>query len=946
MRFQTRRTKFALLILFIVLAGSLAQASEPLVIARLDLNRQADFESFNNLNRLPFFRIGNVFFAELDQRELSAVRRADIPFEVVDDQPFSGRYYFGTTESIVSKKIPATDMERLAEVGDHALYKSAQPIDLAEFRLFGFEPIEVKKREIPLTYFRTGSTSLNPHAATFDPILSALVAVVDQDSVYAYNTRLEDFQTRLTFSDSNLAARDWIKEKFESFGYTDVFLDEFWCDDNRYGLSGFTYNIVCVKEGTAEPDKVIVIGGHWDSIIYDGGDPYVYAPGSDDNGSGTAATLEIARVLAGTPTKKTIIFVAFGAEESGLWGSWYFAYNAAVSGMDIQLMINMDMIGYTEDDYPNIECSYLSASRPYSELMAQMALEYTWLIPEVYPAGGGSDHWPFDQNGFNVANTIESDFNFPGWHTQLDLTSRMDFPYETEVTRMCLATLYTASDYPSAMTDAIARDVGDGQSLQVEWTALSDPDIVGYWVYWGTASESYFDSTFVPGGSTSQTTISGLAENQPYYLTMIAVDVGDRESFLRPEFTGTPRVIPLPPSGVVAETEEWRVELFWEPNQELDFDFYRIYRAAEPGAYSLLADNLTSPAYIDNDVAAGTMYDYVITAVDVDQNESEYSEMATAAAATFDQGILIVDQTRVGAGNPTTEEKEAFFAAVFSGIETSYYFYDPLVEELSKSIIGQYEAVFWFDDDNAAGYWLPGDLDKLRWYLSYNTNVVLAGWRMAFEFADLGVPKTIGPGNLLYDFTGVNHIDEVTDKDFVGAVGDVGIPNVAIDPDKVFPSWNGKMGWIGVLGLDDLNDAAYTFDSHSGVHTGKIVAAGRDNGTSKFVFLSMPFYYLMEDDAAELISVIVDWFGFGPTCDCSGIGDCSDDGIINPVDVVYMINYALLMTGPPPPTDPDCPAINRGDFNCDGRIDLVDVVLLINYVYRQPAPGPCDPCIS
>jgi len=920
-------------------------ALEPSVVARFDLEHQGDFQNFKNLDITPFFRMGNVFFAEVDQSRLSTARGANIPYAVVDDQPFVGHYYVGTIESFLSRKTPAPELELLTEVGEHALYKTAQPIDPAEYHLLGFEPIEVRKREIPLTYFTLGTASPNPSVAAFDPDLDSLIAVISQDSIYAYNTRLEAFQTRLTFSDSNLAARDWIKQKFESFGYTDVSLDQFWVNDNRYGGSGWTHNVVCVKEGTAEPDKVIVIGGHYDSIVYDGNDPYVYAPGSDDNGSGTTATLEIARVLAGLPIKKTIIFVAFSAEESGLEGSWHFASDAYYSGMDIELMINMDMIGYTEDAYPNVECSYLSSSRPYSELMALMAEQYTWLYPEVMPAGGGSDHYPFSQYGFNIANTIESDFNYPGWHTQLDLTSRMDFPYLTEVTRMCLATLYTVALNPSTIADAAAWDVGDGQSLQVEWTPLSAPDIAGYRVYWGTESENYTDSAYVSGGSTSQVTIGGLVEHQLYYLTMVAVDTEGRESFLRPEFTGTPRVVPFPPADVLADPAFWQVELSWSPNRELDFDHYNIYRSTQPGTYPPLVEDLMSTEYIDTDVSAGVMYEYTLTAVDSDGNESEYSESVTAAAATFDQGMLIVDATPPIGANPSAEDKDAFFNAVFAGLPTAYYYYNPVSDDLNKSIIGQYQAVFWFDDGNAAGEWKEDDIDKLRWYLNYNTNLLLAGWRVAFEFSGFHVPKEIYPGNLLFDYAGVTYIDQVTDVDFVGALGHAPFPDVAIDPDKAIPSWHGKMGWIGVLGLMDENNAIYRFDSYSGEHAGKIVGVRRDNGTNKFVFLSMPFYYLQDEDAQASISKVITWFGVEQSCNCSQFGDADRDGNINPVDVVLMVNYVYMSLSPPlsiPPCFQGEPAIN-GDWNCDGAVNPVDMVLLVNHVY-QDGPGPCDPC--
>jgi len=84
-------------------------------------------------------------------------------------------------------------------------------------------------------------------------------------------------------------------------------------------------------------------------------------------------------------------------------------------------------------------------------------------------------------------------------------------------------------------------------------------------------------------------------------------------------------------------------------------------------------------------------------------------------------------------------------------------------------------------------------------------------------------------------------------------------------------------------------------------------------------------------------------YGIGCGCDCSGIGDCDDDGVITAVDVVYLLDY-LYLGGSPPSIDPGCPVVNRGDFDCDGRVSLVDVVALVLYLHSPIGAGPCDPC--
>jgi len=917
------------------------------VVVQVDLHARADFERFKDLSIAPFCRLGNVFFAELGDDQLAMVRQAQIPCVVTDEQPFAGHWYIGAVESVLSKKVAAAELERLAEVGEHALYKSDRAIDPEEYRRYGFELFEVQRRQIPLVYFEEGIASPNPALAMADPTLEALLAALDQDSMYAYNVRLEAFRTRLSLTDSNTAARTWIRQKFQSFGYTDVTFDQFWIATNRYGLSGWCYNVVCRKPGTTDPNKVVVIGGHYDSIVYGGLDPYTYAPGADDNASGTAATLEIARALAGIPTKKTIIFIAFAAEESGLEGAYHYAQEASAAGMDIEAMINMDMIGFTADAYPNIKCEYFPECMPYSELMAKMANDHTSLIPEFQPAGGGSDFLPFYQYGYNIASTIEGDFNTAGWHTNLDVTTRMNFPYMTEVTKMCLATLYTVSSYPSMVSGTYARDAGDGQSLRVEWTPVSGADIAGYWVYWGPASHTYTDSVNVPGGSASQVMIGGLTEGQVCYCSVVALDTGGRQSYMRPEFTGTPRVVPLAPGGLAGEPDVWKVRLSWQPNHELDFDHCNIYRGTVPGVYSLRQGNWSGTTFEDTQVGSGVMYEYVVTAVDGGGNESVRSSPVSAAAATFDQGILILDATPPDPGNPTTEQKEAFFDAVFGGYPTGYYYYNPASQTLNKSIIGQYGMIFWFDDGNAAGPWEQDDIDKLRWYLAYNTNVLLAGWRVTFELSGLASPKTLSPGNLLYDYAGVTTTSEVTDVDFEGAIGQAGVPNLTLDPVKVYEVWEGRMGWIGVLNnIRSGTETIYSFDSYSGAHAGKRVGVRRDNGTSKFVFLSMPFYYLRDADARATVENTLSWFGITQTCDCGLFCDANRDGAINPADVVLMVNH-VYKSAAPPLSIPMCfrgeRAVN-GDWNCDGNVNPVDVVRYVNFVYKGSTVAPCNPC--
>jgi hypothetical protein len=286
--------------------------------------------------------------------------------------------------------------------------------------------------------------------------------------------------------------------------------------------------------------------------------------------------------------------------------------------------------------------------------------------------------------------------------------------------------------------------------------------------------------------------------------------------------------------------------------------------------------------------------------------------------------------------------KEAFYDAVFAGFPRAYLYYDPSSDDLNKSIIGQYDVVFWFDDGSAGQFWKDEDLDKIRWYLDYNTNIFLTGWRVAFELAGLASSTTFYPGDLLYDYAGVTAYEEIQDVDLQGAIGLSGFPNMELDPDKVFPFWQGRMGWIGTLSINNPANEIYSFDSYSGAHTGKTLGVRRDNGNNKFVFLSMPFYYLKDADARDMMVEMMDWFGYEITCDCTQYGDLDLAEGITPLDVTILVNYVYKGLDSRQQIGM-CPGAN-GDWDCSDTVDPLDVSLAVNFVYKALG-SPCDPCL-
>lgn len=242
--------------------------------------------------------------------ELIQLERAGLEFEIVMDDVDPQTLYQLLTlhEQILDP--PGLDM--LGEITDLGYGVRIIPLSrAAAVSVPELGHIIARRLDQSSVPFKYNPPAIVPALAEDYPS-DSLASRINQDSLFAFDQRLQDFETRYCRTDSCLAARDWIVQKFRDWGYT-VTTPQFYDD-------GWLYNIKVVKLGVAEPDKVIVIGGHYDSINLEG-DRWTFAPGADDDGSGIALTMEIARVLADVPLRKTIIFMPFAAEEIGLLGS-------------------------------------------------------------------------------------------------------------------------------------------------------------------------------------------------------------------------------------------------------------------------------------------------------------------------------------------------------------------------------------------------------------------------------------------------------------------------------------------------------------------------------------------------------------------------------------------------------------------------------------------------
>ncbi len=907
--------KFLCLTLIGLCAAFLPAYSGDLYLLKIDSPESA--EIVNQTVEYAHGRIDDRFIVELDEKQLNTLMKKSVDLELISKNIDIDNYFLLSRVRPTISKTAIFIEPKFAKDGNFILETSMENTNI--FRREGFMVMLLKDLQTPFFYT---PPMYSPSFLSSYPS-DTLADLVVQDSLYSYDTRLEAFQTRLIYTDSILSARDWLVAKFQSFGYTEVTTDLFY----YYGYP--CYNVKCLKPGTTEADKLVVVGGHYDSINFDNeGSGMTYAPGADDNASGTTTVLEVARILSAIETKKSYLFCAFSAEEVGLVGAYDMAYDLYYnSTYDVECMLNYDMVAYTADEYDNVTI-FSGANRVYADAMISAAQRVTDLIPYYAGAAGNSDHAAFDNYGFLVAYGQEGDFNHLGWHTNLDISSRLDFPYFEKIARMATALVGHIDNAAHVTPIEHVWDVGDGQSLMVEWGSC-DP-IYTYKVMYGTGPGNYTDTIDIPSVPPCNYTVSGLTEGQVYYFTVEGINPEGYGPISLDEDSSRTFVNPRAPSNLRAEPEYQRISLSWNANYELDLNHYRLLRRPEGGDWEILQDNLNDTTYEDLTVDGHIMYEYAVQAIDNDLNESENSGIAGGMAATFDWPLLFVDETSSGGGgiNPSESDQAEFYdSLLLADVDYIKYPIDDGSQRLTRSMAGQFGSIIWLDDDISVQLF-QFSMDSVSWFLEFNTNFCLGGWQTVYWMAG-GDP--LYEGDFAYDNLGISQVTDNTGFDFIGAFGQNGWPDLQTDTDNIF---SGFLPNVAKFAVRPGAQVIYTFNSSSNNpdFEGEPCGVLYDTGTGKMIALSFPVYHLTDTCAVALMNKIFETFGIGIV---QLYGDANNDDTINLKDITFLIRY--LYKGGEAPQYP-----NQADANGDCEISILDITYLISFLYKggpEPIPG-------
>ncbi len=348
----------------------------------------------------------------VNETDISKLEQKNIPFTILDDNPRE-KYY-----QIVY--LMGEDVSAVAPYGDVLdQYEDCLLLRTSEDRVLNLNRLKVELRRLtfdPVRFLDEDPYPLQNKSFAPDTLIQKMVNAVSQDSIQASILRMQRMYTRYTTTDSNkIVAVNWIRNRLLSYGYDSVYFQYF---NNNYGP-----NVVAIKKGYLYPSikRYCLIGGHMDDVPSSG-----YAPGADDNASGTIAMLEAARVMKDYLFENTIYFLAFNAEELGLYGSDSFATRAWRNNDTIFGVLNFDMIGYVTPANPNrdsMNAHYTTAVPGCSLFVCQffqaVADTYTQLkIRKVRNTGtsGSSDHASFWKRGYKAMLGIERVLT-PAYHT-------------------------------------------------------------------------------------------------------------------------------------------------------------------------------------------------------------------------------------------------------------------------------------------------------------------------------------------------------------------------------------------------------------------------------------------------------------------------------------------------------------------------------------------------
>eukprot|EP00041_Stephanoeca_diplocostata_P011085 m.179985 g.179985 ORF g.179985 m.179985 type:complete len:452 (+) comp18405_c0_seq1:162-1517(+) len=287
----------------------------------------------------------------------------------------------------------------------------------------------------------TTNTRLASMKATIakNPLIERYISEIDSARAKTYLEYLtgqsSTIKTRNSIAPDGMVAAEWLKREFESLGF-DTALETF--------QDGYNPNVIATLKGEIEPDTYVIVGAHYDSRGQERSSATALAPGANDDGSGTSALLQIARVIHENSLdfRYSIIIGAWSGEEQGLVGSRAYAKACKDKGMDILAMLQADMIAFRSPN-EGVQCGFPDryADPLLTDLAQSLMNQYTPDIETCFTPACCSDHQSFTEQGYSATQFFERCGGIidDKYHNAGDIIDRPGFDLDGELVAMSRA---------------------------------------------------------------------------------------------------------------------------------------------------------------------------------------------------------------------------------------------------------------------------------------------------------------------------------------------------------------------------------------------------------------------------------------------------------------------------------------------------------------------------
>ena len=384
--------------------------------------------------------------------------------------------------------------------------------------------------------------------------LRAIADSVQADELKATIAKLVGFGTRHTLSDVKSdtrgigAARRWTKARFEAIskdcgGCLEIVTPAQTVTGKRIPQPAEVMDVVAIQRGTSDPNRVLAITGHIDSRVTDVMNAKSDAPGANDDGSGTAAVIEAARVLSKHKFAATIVYGVLSGEEQGLYGGKVLADYAKEKGWQVEADLNNDIIGNTQgldgvvdntsvrvfsegtksNETPEqakdrhyhggeVDSPSRNIARTLADLAdTQLTNFHVRMVYRTDRYGRGGDQVPFLEAGFPAVRVTEAHENYTRQHQDLrtekgikygDTLDGVDFAYLAQVTRLNVIALATLANAP-APPAGVDIEGAVSADTTIHWQPSAAA--VGYRVWWRDTTAPQWQHSLWVGDATKAT---------------------------------------------------------------------------------------------------------------------------------------------------------------------------------------------------------------------------------------------------------------------------------------------------------------------------------------------------------------------------------------------------------------------------------------------------------